>query len=115
MTVLAGYVIVLAYELVVFEHVELLAGGQLFPAYHARETVEVKDFIPSFPHEVRGRYALGATVALFAVPPVTKQRINNKLRVDGHRTGGVCTRYTYAKQKRERKKGKKNPVYIGCR
>lgn len=67
--VLAGYVVVLADELVVFEHVQFLARGQLFPAYHARETVEVKNFVPGFPHQIGGRYALGAAIALFPVPP----------------------------------------------
>lgn len=79
MPVLARYVIVLAYEFVVFQYVQLLAGRQLFPAYHARETVEVKNFVPGFPHQVSGRYPLGATIALFAIPPVvtTKQKSLN--------------------------------------
>lgn len=37
--ILARYVIVLAYEFVVFEHIKFFAGGQLFPTYHARETI----------------------------------------------------------------------------
>lgn len=67
--VLAGYVVVLADELVIFEHVQFLTRRQLFPAYHARETVEVKNFVSGFPHQIGGRYALGAAVALFPVPP----------------------------------------------
>lgn len=43
-------VVIFADELVVVQHVKLLAGGQLLPTNQAREAVEVEDLVPRFPH-----------------------------------------------------------------
>lgn len=65
----AREVVLLAYELVVVQDVELLAGGELLPADQAGEAVEVEHLVPCLPHQVAGRDALAAAAALGAVPP----------------------------------------------
>lgn len=64
-------VVFFADEFVVVEDVQLLTRGQLFSTDHAGETVEVEHFVPGLPHQVAGRDALGAAVALGAIPPET--------------------------------------------
>jgi hypothetical protein len=95
--ILARYVIVFAYEFVVFQHVKLLAGRQLFPAYHARKTVEVKNFVPGFPHQISRRYSLGTTIALFAVPPAvdTKKKSINYTRTPFKYVHVCLSKYRY--------------------
>lgn len=43
-------VVLLADELVVVQHVEFFAGGELLPAHQAGEAVEVEHFVFGFPH-----------------------------------------------------------------
>lgn len=74
----AGQVVLLADELVVVEHVELLAGAQLLPADEAREAVQVEHFVSRFAHQVRGADALTATAALRTVTPTNK---HNTVRI----------------------------------
>lgn len=69
----AAEVVLLADELVVVQHVELLAGGELLPAHQAGEAVEVEHFFFGLPHQVAGRDALAAAAALRAISPETKQ------------------------------------------
>lgn len=45
-------IVLLAYKLVVIQHVEFLAGGQLLPADEAREAVEMEDLLPRLADQV---------------------------------------------------------------
>lgn len=67
-------VVLLAHELELVQDVELLPGGQLLVAHHARETVEVKHFALGPAHQVAGQDPLGAAVTLGAKPPVGEHR-----------------------------------------
>lgn len=73
-TFVAGDVVVLADELVVVKDVELLSGGELLPAYHAGEAVEVEDFVPRFTDEVRRGDPLKAATAFGAITPVQRNK-----------------------------------------
>ena len=68
---LPRHVVILADELVVVQHVQLLARGQLLAAHHAGEAVEVVHLVARPPHQVVGGDALAAAPALGAVPPAT--------------------------------------------
>lgn len=66
-------IVLLAYKLVVIQHVEFLAGGQLLPADEAREAVEMEDLLPRLADQVWGRDAVPAAAALRPVPPESKE------------------------------------------
>lgn len=66
----AVVVVLLAHELELVQDVQLLAGGQLFVAHHAREAVEVKHFALGPAHQVAGQDPLSAAVTLGAKSPV---------------------------------------------
>ena len=68
---LAGDVVLLADELVIVQHVELLPGAELLAAHHAGEAVQVEHLVPGLPHQVAGRDPLRTAPALGAVPPAT--------------------------------------------
>lgn len=68
----AVVVVLLAHELELVQDVQLLPGGQLLVAHHAREAVEVKDFALGPAHQVAGQDPLRAAVTLGAEPPVGK-------------------------------------------
>lgn len=65
----AQHEIVLADELVVVQHVQLLAGAELLATDAAREAVEVEDFVARFPHQIRRCDAVAASAAFRAVSP----------------------------------------------
>lgn len=65
----AQHEVVLADELVVVQHVQLLAGAELLSTDAAREAVEVEDLVTRFPHQVRWGDAVPAAAALGAVSP----------------------------------------------
>jgi hypothetical protein len=69
---LAGDVVLLADELVVVQHIELLARAELLATHHAREAVEVKHLLASLAHQVARRDTLRTASALGAVPPANK-------------------------------------------
>lgn len=69
---LAGDVVLLADELVVVQHIELLARAQLLATHHAREAVEVEHLLPSLTHQVARRDTLRTASALGAVPSASK-------------------------------------------
>jgi len=62
-------IVVLADESVFVEHVQLLAGGQLFAAEDARETLEMIDTRPSSSHQLTRTNLLLTTSALRSEPP----------------------------------------------
>lgn len=59
--------VVLADELVVAEHVQLLAGAQLFSANATRKAVQVEHFVARLSHKIGGSNALATAAALGAV------------------------------------------------
>lgn len=69
-------IILFAYKLVIVQHIQLFACGQLFPAYEARKTVEVEHFFPRFSDQVGRRDAVPAAATFRAISPVRKKRIN---------------------------------------
>lgn len=95
---LAGDVVFLADELVVVQHIQLLARAQLLAANHAREAVEVEHLLTSLAHQVAGRDALRTTSALGSVPPASrcnKRRVlepqwDNPLAAKSSKTAFFC-------------------------
>ena len=78
---LAEDVIVLADELIVVQHVQLLAGADLLPTDAAREAVQMEHLVARFPHQVRRCDALPATAALGTVAPeIETEEENKKIR-----------------------------------
>lgn len=63
------HVIFFTDELVLVDDVKFLAGGELFVAHHAGETVQVKDFAPGPSDQVARRDALRATCTLGTKTP----------------------------------------------
>lgn len=84
----AQHKIVLADELVVVQHVQLLAGAELLPADAAREAVEVEDFVARFPHQVGRCDAVAAAAALGAVPPARGTRNEMRHQYEDRRVCG---------------------------
>jgi hypothetical protein len=74
---LAGDVVFLADELVVVQHVELLARAQLLATHHARKAVQVKHFISRLAHQVARWDTLRTASALGAVPPASEHNIQS--------------------------------------
>ena len=66
-------VILLADELGVVDHVELLAGEQLLAAHEAGEALEVEHLVPRLPHQVLGADPLPAPAALRSKPPANRK------------------------------------------
>lgn len=77
---LAEQVVLLANELIVVQHVQLLASAQLFPTNTTRKAVQVEHLVPGFSHEVRWRQPLSAAPAFRSVSPAGRgQRDRNRL------------------------------------
>ena len=63
----AVVIVLLAYESVLPDGIQMVARSQLFAAHAAREALEVEDFVPGLPDHVLGADALRTPVAFGAV------------------------------------------------
>jgi len=70
---LAQQIVVLADELIVVQHVELLTCAQLLAADAAGEAVQVEDLVPGLSHQIRRRDTLATPTALGAVTSVGRK------------------------------------------
>lgn len=67
--ILAADVVVLADELVLIQDVQLLPGGELFPAHHAREAFQMEHLVPRAPYQVVRRDSLRTAATFRTEPP----------------------------------------------
>lgn len=79
---LAEQIVLLANELIVVEHVQLLASAQLFPTNTARKAVQVEHLVARLSHEVRWRQSLSTAPAFRSVSPRDRDRWNRLMLVD---------------------------------
>ena len=69
LTIKPVIVILLADELCIVHHVQLLSSYQLLPADKAGEALEVEDLVPGLPYQVLGRDAFPTAATLGSEPP----------------------------------------------
>lgn len=76
----AQQIVVLADELIVVKHVQLLAGAQLLAANAAREAVQMEHLVARLSHQIRRCNALATAAALCAI--TSERRAGGSAAVD---------------------------------